>query len=293
MRIFIFLLGLMMGLESFGAQTFDVGSIYDGQTLKKVDLNSIVSSLPKGTIVVVGELHEFSTVNELAVMSAVSKKFGRVFSGLEFLNYTDQTYVDQFLKREIDEATFKEKAWDNGFGYEYYKFQILFPKAVGGWTYGLNLSRKITNKVMHGGIKSLSAEEKALLPPNFEVGNDLYKERFMETIGGTHGGMPPETMENMFVAQSLWDDTMAWQALGRVRKNPDDILVIVVGDFHVMYGGGLPDRLSKRGAQKIVTFAHADANGLTQQEIADAIKPDPRYGKVADYIWISDTGAPH
>jgi uncharacterized iron-regulated protein len=73
---------------------------------------------------------------------------------------------------------------------------------------------------------------------------------------------------------------MAWRALQHLDENPEDILVIIVGDFHVSYGGGLPDRLRARGAADVVT--------ISQVLEKDEVKVHPKYGARADFVWVSE-----
>jgi uncharacterized iron-regulated protein len=127
----------------------------------------------------------------------------------------------------------------------------------------------------------LTAEETALLPPNFELGNDHYYERFREVM---KGHVPEEAIQNYFVAQSLWDETMAWKALESFQKHPRQTLMIIVGDFHVAWDGGLPHQLRRRGAQDLVVISQT-------RDLAD-VAIHPKYGPRADFIWVSKEDKP-
>ena len=94
------------------------------------------------------------------------------------------------------------------------------------------------------GPAALSAEERRFLPPVWERGNARYFERFQEAM---KDHAEPEEIDNYFWAQSLWDDTMAWQALRAQTADPRGILVIIVGAFHVEFGGGLPFEIRRLG----------------------------------------------
>ena len=65
--------------------------------------------------------------------------------------------------------------------------------------------------------------------------------------------------------------------------------MIVVGDFHAQYGGGLPDRLRARGVQSVTVLSQIEAAGLTESELHDEAGPSTSYGPRADGVWISLT----
>lgn len=89
------------------------------------------------------------------------------------------------------------------------------------------------------------------------------------------------------MAQSAWDDTMAWTATEYIRGHPDEVLVIVVGDFHVAYNDGLPERLRKRRATDVVTISMLSTLPMTEAERMLAITPYGPDGPRADWIWLA------
>ncbi|AZZ36498.1 hypothetical protein CIK05_06750 [Bdellovibrio sp. qaytius] len=158
---------------------------------------------------------------------------------MEFFNYTDQALINDFRAGQLSEDDFKAGiAWGSAMDFNLYGPQLLFGDAG----FGINIPRAVTGQISKNGLASLTPEQQLLMPPNFTLGNDSYKRRFFDVMGGH---VPPEKFINYFTAQSVWDETMAWQALNFVQNNPDFIYVIIVGEFHVAYGGGLPDRFAR------------------------------------------------
>ena len=124
------------------------------------------------------------------------------------------------------------------------------------------------------------------MPPGFALGSEVYEKRFYEILGIVHGDdNDTDMIKNMFAAQCTWDDTMAWQALEKIKVNPQQVMVIIVGNFHARYGGGLQDRLKARGHKKILTIVQVTSEGLTDTDIESLIEPHPDYGVIADYLW--------
>lgn len=260
--------------------------LFDGKTRAEANISDLVSQVKPGTILFLGENHGLASHRDqhLAVLNALHQAGLKVSVGMEFVNYTDQAILDSYLKGEIVESQFLTDIKWGGFGFEFYRQQINFPKlSLGETTIGLNIPRAITTKISRQGLLSLTADEQKLMPPNFEVGGEHYKARFMEAAG-SHCKVP----DNCFAAQSTWDDTMAWQAVKFIEQNPDQVLVIVVGEFHVQYGGGTPARvLARKANAHIVTLSQIWAEDMTPEEIEQALKPSEVEGPRADFIWVS------
>jgi uncharacterized iron-regulated protein len=206
--------------------------------------------------------------------------------GMEFFSYPHQPQVNLYLQNQLAENDFlKAIGWGNN-PFDFYRHQVLFPRQAGGWTQALNAPPWLSRKIAKEGLLSLTEEEKTFLPPQFQLGRPLYYQRFVDAMGGGH--IPEEAMQRYFVAQSLWDDTMAWQAANYLSHNPDHVLVIIVGDFHATYGGGLPDRLNARGIHKVLTVSQTTLQDYTPEERERLLEPDVKYGQRADFLWTTE-----
>lgn len=259
----------------------------DGQNLRPQTLQDVADRVAPGTILVLGEAHDNAvhSAQHVALLQELRGRGLKVSVGMEFLEYPAQDALDRYLRGELAEADFLKEAGWGGSNFAYYREQIRFSLGGEGWTYALNSPRVLSSKIARGGLESLSAEEYALLPPQFSRGNDGYFERFQNAMGGH--GPKGDALERYFLAQSLWDDTMAWKALKALRRDPAQVLVIIVGEFHVQYGGGLPDRLRARGANAVVTLSQLNVEGASAEEIEEATRPTGVYGPRADFLWIS------
>lgn len=260
--------------------------LYNGQTQAEASLTDLLSKVKPGTILFLGENHGLSSHRDqhMQVLNGLRAMGLKVSVGLEFINYTDQNYVDLYRNGRLDEDSFLKNIKWGGFGFEFYKPQLNFPMIEAGErSLGLNMPRTITTKISRQGLQSLTPEDWKLMPPNFEVGRDSYKARFMEAAGA-HCKVP----DNCFAAQSTWDDTMAWQAVNFIEQHPDQVLVIVVGEFHVQYGGGTPWRVHARNPNiPMVTLSQVWAEGMTDEEIQQSIMSSETEGPRADFIWVS------
>jgi uncharacterized iron-regulated protein len=263
--------------------------IFDGETNAQIELNQVIEQIKPGQVLLIGEMHGLKPVHDqqMSILQALRARGHKIAVGMEFFNYTDASLISSFRKGELLEEDFKKAINWGGNDFSLYGPQLLF----GEEGFGINIPRSVTSQVSKNGLASLTSEQQKLMPPDFQLGNENYKRRFNEAMGGH---MPAEKFENYFAAQSIWDETMAWQALNFVQNNPDYIYVIIVGEFHVAYGGGLPDRLRVRlnsldmcHQVELKTISQVYTEGLTEEEILSEIAPSQVDGKRADFIFLS------
>jgi uncharacterized iron-regulated protein len=267
--------------------------LYDGATGQALSLERALAAVRPGHVVVVSEQHDLSDhhVNQLAVLLTLRKLGLNVSVGMEFFFYPDQPSVDRFVMGEMDEDEFLRTVRWGGYRFDWYRPLVLFPRQAGGRTRALNAPPRLTRALSQRGVAGLTDEERALLPPEFQLGSERYYERFVAALGA-HGTLSEGALRNYFAAQSAWDDTMAWQAREFLRAHRDQVLVIIVGDFHASYGGGVPERLRARGATGVLVISQVNGYGLSDDDAKRLAGPDPRHGARADYVWVTSQQQP-
>jgi uncharacterized iron-regulated protein len=267
--------------------------IYDGTTGQAVSLERAVAGVRPGQVVIISEEHDLPGhhQNQLAALQALKNLNLKISVGLEFLSYPDQPSVDRYVGGDMEESDFLQSVHWSGYPFDWYRPLVLFARGSGGQTRALNAPVKLAQALARKGLAGLSDEERSWLPPDFHLGNDLYFERFVAAVG-QHGSMQEDAIRNFFAAQSAWDDTMAWQAHDYLEAHPEQVLVIIVGDFHASYGGGLPDRLRARGVANVLVISQVNGFGMSPEELQQALAPDARYGVRAGFVWLTDDEPP-
>ncbi len=277
---------ILLLLISMFYANFSFSQIFDGKTQSETSLEQLLSQVKPGTLLLLGENHGVAAHRDqhMQILNGLRNMGLKISVGLEFINYTDQNYVELYRTGIMSEQEFLANIKWGGIGFEFYKPQLIFPIIeLGERSLGLNVPRSVTSKISRNGLASLSEAELRILPPNFQLGRDSYKARFMEAAGG-HCKVP----NNCFAAQSAWDDTMAWQAVNFIEQHPEQVLVVVLGDFHVQYGGGTPNRiLARKPDANLVTLSQIWAEDMTDEEVRQALQPSAVEGPRADYIWVS------
>lgn len=265
--------------------------IYDARKIKpksftKIPMEEMIKSIPKGSIVVIGELHNKPSMQqgELGILKALRSEGHKVNVGMELLEYTAQSNLEAYRSGNMTEEDFLKSSWRES-DFNFYQEQILFPEAKNGEeTFAINSPRELPLAVKAKGLAKLTRKEKALLPPNFKLGGSNYRKRFEEKMRGHVKGK--REMNRYFQTQSVWDDTMAWKVCEAKRKS-EGTLVLVVGMFHVEYGDSLIRRIRARcsPSQSVVSiYQYLFYNDETYN--IGEFAPSRKYGPLSDYLMI-------
>jgi uncharacterized iron-regulated protein len=247
-----------------------------------------------GDVVILGESHGTQVMadQQTQVLSTLRKQGLKVSLGMEFFERQQQTAVDAMRSGAISEAEFLSQiGWSSAMPYSAYRNQVNFPRYSEEFVRALNAPRALTSRISKVGISGLNEDEKAQLPVDFEIGNSAYYQRF-QAVMGAH--IPPEAIHRYFEAQSTWDDVMAFETVRFLKAHPEQVLVIIVGEFHVQYGGGLPSRILHRlsldsglSASRLKTFSLINLEGMSEDEREQSVRPSATDGSRADFVWTS------
>ena len=209
-------------------------------------------------VIVVGEVHSNRCHHhaEFEVVRAVSQyQDSRKLSiGLECFYRQHQKALDEFIFSHRDMGKLKTAVnWLDTWGYDlkYYAKIFNFAAINRIRLVGLNVPYPVVQFVGANGFTNLPQSVKKLLP-TLDLSNAMHKQQFIDAITG---GNPQDAkdhfvnsaaLENMYQAQTLWDEYMAESAANYIAKNPTAILLVIAGIGHVMGRTGIPDRIEKR-----------------------------------------------
>ncbi len=145
----------------------------------------------------------------------------------------------------------------------------------------LNTPTEVTRQVARGGLESLTPKQRKFIPPFSEIrtDNDQYRQMmlnfFQRHQHGDHGSS--KSFNKFFLAQVLWDETMAEKITQFLQANPDYQVVVLVGQGHIVYGHGIPSRVSRRMRDKnlvqrsVLLSPSSDDLANNNQPIADLV----------------------
>jgi len=230
---------------------------------------------------------------------------------LEFFQHDAQLILDEYLDGLITEKAFRKdsRPWPR---YETdYRPLIEFSKENGLSVIAANAPRRYATRVTMNGRESLSdlsPEALASLAPlPYGQPSEAYRNQWIQVImevmeeEGMKCGLPiPEPAEgeeavespapagshdnmgNQLDSQVLWDATMAWWISEYLARQPDALVLHMVGGFHVERGTGTPEHLEayRRGTSRMIVV-------LQPVEDIDAFEPAPE-GEWGDFVIQTD-----
>jgi len=168
--------------------------------------------------------------------------------GLEFFDRDDVPVLEQWRLGEIEEGELlRRTGWyeRSSLNFGYTRIVLALVRARKIPVIGLNVSRDIVHRVARGGLSALTKAERELFPT---VGYENVDHRyFIRTVFGRLAAQVPVWFDQMYAAQTCWDSVMA-ESMRRKLKQPEfrgHKGVIIAGDFHVVYGLGIPFRYRK------------------------------------------------
>ncbi|MFB2936395.1 ChaN family lipoprotein [Aerosakkonemataceae cyanobacterium BLCC-F154] len=243
-------------------------------------------NLTKANVIYLGETHT-SVADHKAQLEIIQQIYGKkpkIAIAMEMFQRPFQGAIDRYLAGKITEEelltqTEYQQRW--GFPWEYYAPILRFAKENRIPVLALNTPSEVTRKVARQGLESLTPEDKEYIPPISEIRTDnaAYRQMLLDVFNqhqqGGHGAS--ESFERFFSAQVLWDETMAENIAKFVKDNPDYTVIVLAGQGHLVYGYGIPSRVSRRLG-----------NSLVQKTILlnfNSEFPLKKDGPIADFFW--------
>jgi len=242
-------------------------------------INELTGKLTEKRALFIGEIHdrEAHHRNQFLLIKNLYERYPSIAIGVEYFQQPFQSYLNDYISGFIDERemlvrTEYFKRWD--VDYRMLQPILRFARENHIPVLALNISDEIHHKVFHGGIKSLTPEEREHVPADIQPVGEDYKNR-LKAIFNTH----PEsnTFEDFVEGQQLWDESMADVAAAYLKEHPQTLLVVLAGMGHMMYGDGIPKSLDRRLGGKYSAVA---INGT---QLGD-------YPGVADFILATSGG---
>lgn len=242
-------------------------------------------------LVFVGESHvdiEFHRA-QLQVIRELRKRGRTVLVGLEMYPMPEQRWLDRWCRdrRMSEERFLAESRWYLNWGYhwDYYRDIFLYAREHDVRLFAVNLPRAAVTTVRTRGFEALAPEVRAMLPPHVDTDDAEHQRLFRAFFGdedALHGNLPDSMFQGMFRAQCAWDAAMAWNAVKALRANrdPDAIMVVMIGAGHVAYGLG-----AERQARGWFDGRTATVLPIPLAESADAPPLTEVQASYADFVW--------
>ncbi len=256
----------------------------------ETDSEIILQALFSANVVYLAETHD-SQADHAAQLEIIKKLYGnnqKIAIALEMFQLPYQSILDQYLQGNLSEAELIEQSEYNnrwGFPWEFYAPILRFAKDHQLPLLALNTPSEITRQVARQGLESLSSEQKQLIPDFSEIRTDNaeYRQLILQVYNKMHSSHgSSDNFENFFLAQVLWDETMAEGIVNFRQTNPEYQIVVLAGKGHIVYHYGIPSRVARRMGDQIPEQKFVQHSVL--------LSPIPEFEwdsntPIADFIW--------
>ncbi len=212
-------------------------------------------------VVCLGEQHDnlahhalqLSLVRGLLEQNAANKRPMAI--GFEMFSLADQPALDEYAVGAISEAEFLQRTnyagrW--GYDFEFYRGLLEWGRGSGAKLLALNAPKEWTKAVVTQGVAGLQAAQADLQAKDLVL-NDPDHQRFFAAAMAGHAPVHGHTAESanleqnqMYMAQVVWDETMARQAARWLASTgPDGRVVVIAGAGHC-HRSAVPKRMQRR-----------------------------------------------
>ncbi len=221
--------------------------------------NDLLETAAGAEAILLGEQHghEVGLSVAAALWRDLLPRAPRAALALEFIERDDQSRLDDFLSGLADESVFLRRTGRTSSGAQGGNFppahrdMVLAAREAGRPVYAANAPRAYVRLARRQGaeaLDTLTPEQRRLVRRPDVLPTGRYRDAFFRFMGlDTASTQPPDSarladIEGLFLAQSVWDWTMA-DTLASALASGHTPVVLVVGQFHSDFDGGLPQAL--------------------------------------------------
>ena len=230
----------------------------------RIAAQEILGRAANAQMALLGEAHDNPDHHrwELHTLAALAALRPNLVLGFEMFPRRVQTALDRWVAGELGEAEFlKASDWANVWGYEaaFYLPLFHFARLNRIPMLALNVERDLVRTVGANGLAAVPAERREGVSDPAAPG-EPYLARLFETYAQhpEKTAAAPARTDPAFArfveAQLVWDRAMAQALADAVARNPDALIVGVMGSKHIAHGDGVPHQLENLGIQRVVSL---------------------------------------
>jgi uncharacterized iron-regulated protein len=252
---------------------------------------AILKQLFQAQVIYLGETHDHPPDHQaqLEILQKLYAHEPNLAIALEMFQKPFQASLDQYLNGTLNEAqllaqTEYPERWN--FNWDFYAPILRFAKANQIPLLAINTPSEITRKVARTGLESLAPQDFKWIPPlaDIDTTSAVYRQRLLETYQSFHTAHGnSDGFDRFFQAQVLWDETMADAIAQYWLTHQSRKVVVLVGQGHLLYGDGIPDRVKRR----LKAVPHWQQQSVLLNPSAELQAPQAR--PVADSFWFTST----
>jgi hypothetical protein len=244
-------------------------------------------------VLLLGEIHTSAADHlwQLESLETLRQTGVPLSLGLEMVPAPRQPVLDRFSAGRIDEATFlREVGWAEVWGHDpdLYLPLLRWARRQGVPLLALNAEPDLVRRVRRQGLAAVPPGQRQGIGDPAPVG-EAYRGRLRTAWAGHGGGglaggaLSPEEandLERFIDSQRLRDRAMAERLAAARRRDPERLVVALVGRGHLEGDDGVPAQLRALGMRR--------TEALLRPDLPAICAPAPRGARLGAYLESSD-----
>jgi uncharacterized iron-regulated protein len=245
-------------------------------------------------VLLLGEIHTSAADHlwQLESLETLQRTGVPLSLGLEMVPAPRQPVLDRFSAGRIDEATFlREVGWSDVWGHDpaLYLPLLRWARRQGVPLLALNAEPELVRRVRREGLAAVPAAQRQEIGDPAPVG-PAYRQRLTAAWRGHNASLPAPGMalteaqtvdlERFIDSQRLRDRAMAERLAAARRRDPQRLVVALVGRGHLEGGDGVPRQLEALGIGR--------SAARLRPEVPAICAPAPRGARLGAYLESSD-----
>lgn len=259
-------------------ESFHVDTIISAHNGQPVSFEAMMEDLVGVRVVYVGETHINSHHHliQKRLIETLHQQHPDLTVGMEMFDHRYDPVLAQWSNGTFDREAFIQKAhWKvRGTGWRF-PFELYAPifetiQLKDIRLVGLNVPGWIPAKISASGLTSLLPDERQMLATEIDTSIEDHR-TYVEAVFTSNPHHQIKSFDYFYEAQCAWEDTMAESIARKLGQGP---MVVVVGNGHIQYKYGVPNRAYKRNQASFRTIYLASVGAEVDLDLAD-------------YIWVT------
>jgi uncharacterized iron-regulated protein len=226
----------------------------------KVAGEEILADAARQSVVLLGETHDAADHHrwQLQAVAALAALRPRIALGFEAFPRRIQPVLDRWVAGELSEQEFLKAAhWSEVWGYDaaYYLPLFHFARLNRIPMLALNVEHSLPREIGARGLESVPLERRegvsAPAPAAPGYLDELYETWTEHLNKGRKASRSDPEFQRFVQAQQMWDRAMAQVISDRLKREPDLLVVGIMGSGHIADGYGVPHQLRDLQLQQI------------------------------------------
>lgn len=267
--------------------THQPGTWFDPAASAPVSHAEIIARMADKQVVLLGETHDRFDIHrwQLHVAAGLLATGRSLMMGFEMFPRRVQKALDAFVAGETEAEQFlADSQWAEVWGFDPALYLPLFQfcRQFKIPMLALNCHRPLVTRVGKDGWDAVPEDERDGLTPARPASPDARRYLF-ELTGGKREGREAQSADDpafdRFIrAQGTWDRAFAVNIAKALDRQPDALVIGIIGRGHMDYGHGTPFQLADLGIGRVGILVPSDGD----------FTPSP-HGTIGDAIFRLDT----